>query len=76
MKEEPLEKNVELKCMKVNVLKRLRQIEGCCDIQDGVLCDNSYRLPAVNYYHKALHLGCGSSPRSASEIVDFAFNVI
>ena len=23
MKEEPLEKNVELKCMKVNVLKRL-----------------------------------------------------
>ena len=24
------------------------------------------RLPAVNYYHKALHLGCCSSPRSAS----------
>ena len=23
-------------------------------------------LPAVNYYHKALHLGCCSSPRSAS----------
>ena len=22
-------------------------------------------LPAVNYYHKALHLGCCSSPRSA-----------
>ena len=25
-------------------------------------------LPAVNYYHKALHLGCCSSPRSASDI--------
>ena len=24
-------------------------------------------LPAVNYYHKALHLGCRSSPRSASD---------
>ena len=24
-------------------------------------------LPAVNYYHKAFHLGCYSSPRSASE---------
>ena len=24
------------------------------------------RLPAVNVYHKALHLGCWSSPRSAS----------
>ena len=23
-------------------------------------------LPAVNYYHKALHLGCCCSPRSAS----------
>ena len=27
---------------------------------------NSSRFPAVNYYHKALHLGCCSSPRSAS----------
>ena len=35
-----------------------RRIQGCCNIQDGVLCDN--------YYHKALHLGCRSSPRSAS----------
>ena len=25
------------------------------------------RWSAVNYYHKALHLGCCSSPRSASE---------
>ena len=24
-------------------------------------------LEAVNYYHKALHLGCCSSPRSASD---------
>ena len=29
------------------------------------LCDNSYRLEAVNYYHKVLRLGCCSSPRSA-----------
>ena len=27
-------------------------------------------LPAVNYYHKALHIGCCSSPRSASEHLD------
>ena len=25
------------------------------------------RLEAVNYYHKVLHLGCCSSPRSASD---------
>ena len=38
--------------------------------QDGVLCDNSQRLEAVNYYHKALHLGRYSSPRSAYDKVD------
>ena len=27
---------------------------------------NGCLLPAANYYHKALHLGCCSSPRSAS----------
>ena len=43
-----------------------RQIQDCCNFQDGALCDNTKRLPAVNYYHKALHLGCYSSPRSAS----------
>ena len=26
-----------------------------------------FELEAVNYYHKALHLECCSSPRSASE---------
>ena len=26
-------------------------------------------LKAVNYYHKALHLGCCNSPRSASDVV-------
>ena len=26
-------------------------------------------LPAVNYYHKVLHLGYCSSPRSTSEII-------
>ena len=30
------------------------------------LTKNCVTLPAVNYYHKALHLGCCSSPRSAS----------
>ena len=45
-----------------------RRIKGCCNIQDGVLCDNSSRLEAINYYHKALHLGCCSSPRSASDV--------
>ena len=29
---------------------------------------NPEAIPAVNYYHKALHLGCCSSPRSASAI--------
>ena len=31
-----------------------------------VIIVNGFQLPAVNYYHKALHLGCCSSPRSAS----------
>ena len=43
-----------------------RRIQDCCNIQDGVLRDNGYQLPVVNYYHKGLHLGCCSSPRSAS----------
>ena len=29
-------------------------------------------LEAVSYYHKALHLGCCSSPRSASEYYNVA----
>ena len=28
--------------------------------------NTEFCLEAVNYYHKALHLGCCSSPRSAS----------
>ena len=28
------------------------------------------KLPAVNYYHKALHVGCCSSPRSGSTLKD------
>ena len=43
-----------------------RRIQGCYSIQDGALCNNSQRLPAVNYYHKALQPGCCSNPRSAS----------
>ena len=46
-----------------------RWISGCCNIQDGALSDNSKRLPAINYYHKPLDLGCCSSPRSASGVV-------
>ena len=34
-----------------------------------VIIVNGFRLPAVNYYHKALHIGCCSSPRSASALV-------
>ena len=47
---------------------RLRQrcIKGCCYIQDRALCVNSSRLPAVNYYHKALYLGCCNNPRFTS----------
>ena len=30
----------------------------------------------VNYYHKALHLGCCSSPRSASDIRGYDIYVI
>ena len=33
----------------------------------SVIIVNGWKLEAVNYYHKALHLGCCSSPRSASE---------
>ena len=31
-----------------------------------VIIANGWKLPAVNYYYKALHLRCCSSPRSAS----------
>ena len=40
---------------------------GLLQHPNGALCDNSQRLEAINYYHKALHLGCCSSSRSASE---------
>ena len=49
----------------VRIREQVR-IWDCCNIQDGALCDNSQRLPAVNYYHKALHVGSCSNPRSAS----------
>ena len=32
-----------------------------------VIIVNDWKLEAVNYYRKELHLGCCSSPRSASE---------
>ena len=43
-----------------------RRIQGCWNIHDGALCDNSQRLEAVNCYHGAFHRGCCSSPISAS----------
>ena len=44
-----------------------KRIQDCCNIQGGALCDNSSRLPAANYYHKELQLGCCSSPRPVSD---------
>ena len=41
---------------------------GLLQHPNGALCDNCSRLKAVKYYHKALHLGCCSSPRSACDI--------
>ena len=35
----------------------------------GLLQHPRWSVPAVKYYHKALHLGCCSSPRSASDNV-------
>ena len=45
------------------------EVDDCCNIQDGALCDNSRQMEALNYYHNALHLGCFSSPRSTSMII-------
>ena len=56
--------------------KLQRRIQDCCNIQDGALCDNSQQLPAVNYYYKALHLGCCSSPRSAAELTSQFYQFI
>ena len=41
-------------------------------------CDQIYRklLKAVNYYHRALHLRCCSSPRSASKLDMFCWQNI
>ena len=36
-------------------------------MENFIFCEVFARLLAVNYYHKALHLGCCSSPRSAFE---------
>ena len=33
-------------------------------------------LPAVNYYHKALHLGCCSSPTTTSESDNKLSNIV
>ena len=42
-------------------------------IEHFVIIVNGWKLKAVNYYHKALHLGCCSSPRSASAIIKINF---
>ena len=46
--------------VRLNVLIFLRILTSKSEADLGL-------LPAVNYYHKELHLGCCSSPRSASE---------
>ena len=40
----------------------------CCTRRNTIILMN----PAINYYHKALHLGCCSSPRSASESITYS----
>ena len=47
----------------------LRRIYDCCNIQGRAHCE------VVNYYHKELHLGCCSSPRSSSAQVSSYFKV-
>ena len=39
------------------------------------LSEADLELPAVNYYQKALHLGCCSSPRSASDCIHRVFTL-
>ena len=37
------------------------------DFRGGYRTSATSKLESVNYYHKALHLGCCRNPRSASE---------
>ena len=65
-----LKKRLGHRCFPVNFTKFLRipflqntsgrLLLECCNIQNGA-------LPAVNYYHKALHIESCSSPRFVSE---------
>ena len=40
-------------------------------IRKCVVIKDLFKISAVNYYHKVLHLGCCSSPRSASNFNKF-----
>ena len=37
------------------------------NVRGGSRAAAASKIPAVNYYHKAVRLGCCSSPRSAPE---------
>ena len=59
------------KSMQVEVL--LTKCRGGSSAQSSKIERFVIIVTAVNYYHKALHLGCCSSPRSASEVCRFLY---
>ena len=51
----------------LNCKESILGLPATFEMERFVIIVNGFQLPAVNYYHKALHLGCCSSPRSASD---------
>ena len=43
------------------------RIAATSKMKNFVIIVNGWKLEVVNYYYKALHLGCCSSPGSASD---------
>ena len=56
----------------INTSWGVSRTAATCKMECSVIIVNS--LPAVNYYHKALHLGCCNSPRFASTL-DFLIRI-
>ena len=56
-----------IKDQKSIILRGRSRTAATSKMECFVIIVNGWKLPAVNYYHKTLHLGCCSSPRSASE---------
>ena len=50
-----------------NIFKGGSKTTATSKTERFVIIVNGFQLPAVNYYHKVLHLGCCSSPRSGSD---------